>query len=315
MGEFNINIGKCHREIDFFGGFKMAYQFKREDVDFYSEGTRCSAWLYMPETQEKCPIIVMAHGLGGTREMRLYEYAERFAAAGYACFLFDYRNYGASDGNKRQLINVKMQLKDWNNAIEFIKKDIRVDAERLLLFGSSFSGGHVTYLSAHRNDVKGAVAQCPYTDTMATIKEVGLPYIIKRSPFVVADLLSCLTGYHPVMLKLSTYEGELAFMEADEKTTNDFIEAADYVNKAPARTLLEFLKYSPGKYFGKISTPIYVAACTRDNLAPAEKTIELAKKAKNLTYKRYDCGHFEIYCNELFEEVISEYIDFYNKIF
>lgn len=40
----------------------------------------------------------MAHGLGGTREMRLYVFVERFAAADYACFLFDYRNYGASDG-------------------------------------------------------------------------------------------------------------------------------------------------------------------------------------------------------------------------
>ena len=112
----------------------MNYQFKREDVDFYSKGTRCSAWLYLPEAEKKCPIIVMAHGLGGTREMRLYEYAERFAAAGYACFLFDYRNYGASDGNKRQLISVKMQLEDWNTAIDFIKKDSRVDTDKLLLF-------------------------------------------------------------------------------------------------------------------------------------------------------------------------------------
>ena len=293
----------------------MNYKFTREDVDFYSEGTRCSAWFYLPEKDKKCPIIVMAHGLGGTREMRLYEYAERFAQNGYACFLFDYRNYGASDGDKRQLINVKMQLKDWNNAIEYIKKDYRIDADKLLLFGSSFSGGHVTYLSAHRTDVKGAVAQCPYTDTMATIKEVGPGYILKRAPFVLADVLSCVTGYHPVMLKLSTYEGELAFMEADEKTTRDFLEDAEFINKAPARTLLEFLKYSPGKYFSKINTPIFVAACTKDDLAPADKTIELSKKAKNSVCKRYDCGHFEVYCNEFFEEAISDYLEFYNKIF
>ena len=79
----------------------MSHQFKREDVNFCSQRTRCSAWLYLPETNQKSPIIVMAHGLGGTREMRLYEYAEKFAASGYTRFLFDYRNYGASDGNKR----------------------------------------------------------------------------------------------------------------------------------------------------------------------------------------------------------------------
>ena len=198
--------------------------------------------------------------------MRLNEYAERFASAGYACFLFDYRNFGASDGNQRQLINVKMQLEDWNNAIEFIKIDKRVDGTNLLIFGSSFSGGHVIWLSAHRNDIKAAIVQCPYTDTMATIKAVSPLYILKRAPFVIADVLSCITGYHPVMLKLSSYKGENAFMKADEEITKRFIGNADFINEAPARTLLEFVKYSPGKYLSKIKNPIYIAVCSKDTL-------------------------------------------------
>ena len=293
----------------------MGSSFQREDVDFYSKGTRCSAWLYLPASGEKCPIIVMAHGLGGTREMRLDEYAERFAAAGYACFLFDYRNFGASDGNKRQLINVRMQLEDWESAIEHVKKDNRIDGESLLLFGTSFSGGHVIWLSAHRSDVKATIAQCPYTDPMATIKAVSLGYILKKVPCVIADLLSCITGYHPVMLKLSTYRGENALFETDEETSKRFIGDAKFINKVPARTLLEFLKYSPGRHFGRIHNPICVAVCSKDSLAPAEKTIQLAAKAKHSTCKKYDCGHFEIYLNPYFEEAINDYIDFYRQSF
>ncbi len=289
--------------------------FYREDIDFDSNGTRCSAWLYLPSCNEKCPVIVMAHGLGGTREMRLSEYAERFASAGFACFLFDYRNFGASDGDKRQLINVRMQLEDWHNAIEYVKKDDRVNGANLLLFGTSFSGGHVIWLSAHRKDIKATIAQCPYTDTMATIKAVSPLYILKKSPFVIADLLSCVTGYHPVMLKLSSYQGENAFMEADEEITRRFIGDLQYINEAPARTLLEFVKYSPGKYFSRIDNPIYVAACSKDTLCPAEKTIQLAKQASHLTYKEYDCGHFEIYLNPYFEVAISDYIHFYQQVF
>lgn len=93
-------------------GLDISNGFTCEDVDFYSGGTRCSAWLYFPTEAAKCPVIVMAHGLGGVREMRLNTYAERFSSAGYACFLFDYRNHGASDGNKRQRINVREQLAD-----------------------------------------------------------------------------------------------------------------------------------------------------------------------------------------------------------
>ncbi len=292
----------------------MDYQFKREDVDFYSDGTRCSAWLYLPETEDKCPIIVMANGFGGTRKNRLYEYAENFSKAGYACFLFDYRNYGDSDGNKRQLINAKMQLKDWNSAIDHIKKDGRVDVDKILLFGTCFAGGHVIWLSAHRKDIIATVAQCPYTDTMATLKAVGGVYILKKLPFVIADLFTCITGYHPVMLKLGTYKGENAFMEADEKTTKLMVGDTKFINKAPARSLLEFLKYSPGKYFGEISIPIFVAVCARDSIVPGEKSIQLAKKAKNSICKKYDCRHFDIYLNGCFEEAINDYINFYNQI-
>eukprot|EP00766_Chilomastix_caulleryi_P001800 gnl/Chilomastix_caulleri/2772.p1 GENE.gnl/Chilomastix_caulleri/2772~~gnl/Chilomastix_caulleri/2772.p1 ORF type:complete len:131 (+),score=12.12 gnl/Chilomastix_caulleri/2772:56-448(+) len=114
---------------------------------------------------KKCPVIVMAHGLGGVREMRLDEHASRFVTEGYACLLFDYRNFGASGGKKRQLVNVKDQLEDWNNAIEFIKKDNRVNSSKVFLFGSSFSGGHVITLSSRRKDICATIAQCPYTNT------------------------------------------------------------------------------------------------------------------------------------------------------
>ncbi|MGX9145996.1 hypothetical protein [Mesorhizobium sp. 128a] len=48
----------------------------------------------------------MAHGLGGIKEMRLDAFAERFSDAGYACLVFDYRNFGASEGAPRQLLDI-----------------------------------------------------------------------------------------------------------------------------------------------------------------------------------------------------------------
>ena len=116
------------------------------------------------------------------------------------------------------------------------------------------------------------------------------------------------------MLKLGSYKGENAFMSADKETTIQMIGDANFINKAPARSLLEFIKYSPGKFFGKISIPIYVAACSRDMLVPGEKSIQLAKSAEHSICKKYDCRHFDIYLNECFEEAINDYIVFYNQI-
>ena len=85
-------------------------------------------------------------------------------------------------------------------------------------------------------------------------------------------------------------------------------------NKAPARTILEFLKYSPGKYFQNVHKPIFVAPCLRDNLAPAYKTIELAAQCPSVVVKEYDCDHFDIYFDPFFEKACADYLIFLNGI-
>ncbi|MEJ7715553.1 MAG: alpha/beta hydrolase [Thermoleophilaceae bacterium] len=63
------------------------------------------------------PCVVMGHGFSSVREHRLDAYAERFAAAGVAVLVFDYRHFGSSAGEPRQLLNVGRQLDDWRAAV------------------------------------------------------------------------------------------------------------------------------------------------------------------------------------------------------
>src|SRR6218665_3147778 len=93
----------------------------RLDVEFLSEDSKCSAWLYLPESENPPPIIVMAHGFGTGRGMRLDAYAERFSELGDACLVFDYRHFGDSEGMPRQLLDVKKQLQDWKAAVAFVR--------------------------------------------------------------------------------------------------------------------------------------------------------------------------------------------------
>jgi dienelactone hydrolase len=72
---------------------------ERLDVRFPSAGVECSAWLYLPEGGP-APVIVMAHGLGGVRGMRLDAYAERFCAAGYACLVLTTGTSATATGNR-----------------------------------------------------------------------------------------------------------------------------------------------------------------------------------------------------------------------
>jgi fermentation-respiration switch protein FrsA (DUF1100 family) len=61
----------------------------RQERVFYSGVDACAAWLYPADgNATSVPMVVMAHGLSGTRRDRLGAFAERFAQAGIAA-LFD----------------------------------------------------------------------------------------------------------------------------------------------------------------------------------------------------------------------------------
>src|SRR5206468_5312028 len=136
----------------------------RSDVTFRSGGDACAAWLYRPEREGPYPIVVLAHGFGALREARLWAYAERFAAAGMAALVFDYRHFGASGGEPRQLLDVSRQLADWAAAVAFARGLDGVDAERVALWGTSLSAGHVVSTAADDPRVAAVVAQVPFAD-------------------------------------------------------------------------------------------------------------------------------------------------------
>lgn len=284
----------------------------RKDIYFDSNGTKCAAWLYT-SSDNKQPVIIMAHGLGSTRDMRLDEYAFRFCEAGFACFLFDYRNNGDSDGNQRYRVNVKEQLEDWNNALSFVKTLSSVDCNNIFLFGTSFSGGHVITLASHNDGIRAVIAQCPYTDTLASITAVPIITQIKLLCCLAADFVTRIFG-HKIMVKLADKPNKTALMVDKEYEKYLYLMAGKsktFKNITPVATVLEFFKYCPGKFAKNVKCPIFYAVCENDTVAPAKKTLYYVKKSKNAVINKYPCGHFDIYLGENFQKVILDYIEFF----
>jgi len=90
---------------------------EREDLEFNIVGDTCAAWLYRAKgAASAVPIVVMAHGLSGTRRDGLGPFAERFAAVGVAALVFDHRGFGDSGGEPDRF-EPNRQLEDWRAAI------------------------------------------------------------------------------------------------------------------------------------------------------------------------------------------------------
>ena len=134
----------------------------RQDIEFDAEGTTLRGWLYVPDNAGgSAPTIVMCHGYSAVKELFLDAFAEVFCEAGFCALVYDNRNLGASDGEPRQEIDPWAQVRDYRHAITFARTLDEVDADRIGIWGSSYSGAHALVVGAIDRRVKCVVAQVP----------------------------------------------------------------------------------------------------------------------------------------------------------
>ena len=288
---------------------------ERSDVRFRSGEAECAAWLYLPDGAGPHPAVVLGHGLGAVKEMRLDVYAERFADAGYACLVFDYRHFGASGGEPRQLLSVSRQLADWRAAIAYARSRPEVDPARVALWGSSFGGGHVIATAAEV-PVAAAVAQCPFTDGVASTLAIPPTTAVKVVARAVRDVVARLRGRPPVPVGLAGDPGATALMTAPDVVPG-FLglvpEGMVFRNEVAARVAFDILRYRPGSRAARVSCPLHVTVCDADSVAPARTTLRHLRRAPRAEVLRRPVGHFDIYQGEELERVVGAQLEFLRR--
>jgi hypothetical protein len=293
----------------------------RRDVHFSSGDDRCHAWLYLPAAfsheADLPPVMVMAHGLGAVKTLRLAAFAERFRAAGYACLVFDYRYFGDSDGEPRELLSIRRQREDWRAAVAFARSLPEVDGGRVVLWGTSFGGGHAIATAAADHGAAAAIAQCPFTDGLVSARQISPTGTLRLAAAAAQDQLARAMRRPPVRVKVAARPGETGLMDASDVVEGVLgllsasgLREEDYRNEVPARVALEIPLDAPGRQAHRIRCPILFCVCDDDTVAPAKATLRHAAKAPRGEIRRYPAGHFDIYLGELFERVINDQLAF-----
>jgi dienelactone hydrolase len=288
----------------------------RHDITFDSNGDTCAAWLFLPEGVERPPVVILGHGLGATREMRLDAFAERFAQAGIAAMAFTYRHFGDSTGQPRQLLSIKRQLADWDAAIAHVKTRPDLDGTRVAVWGSSFGGGHAIIVASRHPELRAAVSQCPFTDGLASARALGPVGTLRVLPTVAGDVVAKALGKEPVLLKLAGAPGEKALMTAPDALPGYLAlvpEDGAFVNEVAARVAPTITWHRPGKAAKNVTIPILFSICDHDSVTPPEETLAYARTAPRGEIKTYDAGHFDIYLGEPFEAVVADQTEFLTR--
>jgi dienelactone hydrolase len=289
----------------------------RIDSDFESAGTRCGAWLFLPEGGHRQPIVVMAHGFGGQREMRLPAYAERFAARGLSVLVFDYRCFGSSDGEPRNLIDPQRHIEDWHAAIAHVRSLPYVDAERLALWGTSFSGGHVLAVGSQVRGISAIVSQVPFVGLDAGSNSPRFGQAVRALFAGCRDLARAARGADPYYVPIIGRPNEFAFLNTPDSW--DAYQAlvppgSSWQNRAPARILFGMRRYKPLEQAAAIEAPVLMVAAERDSLIPIASVDAAAKRIPSCELVTLEAtGHFEPYVGRVFERVVELEADFLCK--
>lgn len=291
----------------------MPADFARRDATFDSRGYACAAWVYEPAGEGPFPCVVLAHGWTGVREQRLDAFAQRFAEAGMAVVVFDYRHFGSSEGEPRHLLDIGRQLDDWRSAVAFARSLPAVDAGRIALWGTSFSGGHVQAIAAEDDRVAAVVAQVPFADGLRNLPHLGPGLALRLTGHGLRDQVGAWLGSPPHMLAAVGPPGSLAVMTSpDAEPGFHAITPADstWRNEAAARIALRVGTYRPGRKAGDIRCPILYAIAEDDEVTPPGLAQAAARRAPRAEVRTYPGGHFDLYDGPGFDRAVADQVAF-----
>jgi pimeloyl-ACP methyl ester carboxylesterase len=281
---------------------------KREDVEFRVDGDACAAWLYPAgDGSAPVPVVVMAHGLSGTRRDGLGPFAERFAAAGVGALVFDHRGFGDSGGEPDRFEPAR-QRAGWRAAIAFARSLTAADADRVATFGSSMGGGNALAAAAADPRVAAAISQVPFLD-MARQAHRSTPRVTARM------LLAAARGRH---LPAVGAPDQAAFInapggEAGWRHVVASGEDSRWRNRVSSRWLLG-IPYRPARHAAGLHCPWLVCVGEADRVARPGPAIAAAKRAPHGELRTYPgVDHFDVYDGPEFEALVTDQLDFLRR--
>jgi fermentation-respiration switch protein FrsA (DUF1100 family) len=249
-----------------------------------------------------------SHGISAVKEQGLEEFAQAFCAAGFAVLVIDYRCLGSSSGDERGRIIPQEQHDDLRAGLSWLEQRDGVDAERLGLWGTSYSGGHALFVGALDPRVKALVAQVPAIDMAASLIALnGIDGFRGLLGMLATDHASRNAGGQGASLPIVAAQGEPSVLPTHD--SYDFFTShavPTWVPTTSFESIARAVEYRPSMFIDLIAPrPLLIQAAADDSLIPIAQVHEAFGRAgepKRLDV--HECGHFDVYPGMPFHEQV-----------
>ena len=286
---------------------------------FQAEGALCAATLHLPPDatpEAPLPAILMVGGWGSVQMALTSSFVHCFVEAGYAVMEFDHPGWGDSGGFPRQGINPWRRRRVSDTALVHLKAQPWVAADRIVLWGTSFGGGHVVDLAGQHPELQGAIVQVPMLDGLAATLSMSPLRLLQ---LVTLGLIDAIKPGQPLCVPTLAPPGGFGTMDRDGAW--DALQRAlsawpgrHYDNRVAARSALTMPFYRPWKRLKDVQVPLLILGATGDTVAPfvADKVARVGNP--KLQVVEVDANHFDPYFEPLFPQVLQHQLAFLARV-
>ncbi|KAJ7315372.1 Alpha/Beta hydrolase protein [Mycena albidolilacea] len=204
------------------------------------------------------------------------------------------------DGTPRRVRIVKEQLEDYRTVIKYARQQPEFDPQRLVLWGSSFSGSV---------NAVAALAQCPYTGLSPPIP-LDFTYL-KIAGSAVLDMVKQALGLAPVYIPVVSEPRTVGALTTEGTKPGMLAICSKDVS---ASSLLQVPSYHPRAKAASITCPLLIVLPTEDNLCLPDDAVQISQATEKCELVSVPCGHFDLYYGRSYHtESITAQLEFLKK--
>lgn len=295
----------------------------RQSISIPIEDTFISGWLYLPEDMvNPVSCVILSNGFCGTKDAVLEDYALRFIDVGVAAITYDYRYFGESGGEPRQLFNGIKQMEDLRTVIDYARNQEKIDENKIVLWSTSAAGRYGIIIAAEDKKITGVISQCPSLDhgkdDKLILKREGLGYFLNIFMHAQRDKGRSRLGLSSHFIPAVGKPGSFALLNAPgafEGYQSLMSESEHFINKICGRSMLMMQGPDVTKVAINVECPVLMLVCEKDTTVSPDSYKGVAEiLGEKATVIKYPVGHFDIYKGEIFEKVMDAQLIFLKRV-
>lgn len=145
---------------------------RAERVTFAAEGVTLFGRLYLSQQRARAPAVIVTGSWTTVKEQMPANYAPHLAEAGYTVLTFDFRGFGESEGEPREVESAAQKARDIRAAVRFLQLNEHSDKDRIGVLPICASSGYTVLAAMDEPAIRSIAMVAPWLHNRQIVESI-----------------------------------------------------------------------------------------------------------------------------------------------